>query len=90
MLIFGIRASALVKFRTPLLKFVQLKVSIKLVTVPASDINMLFLGEKPIEGVTGIITSSGQQIELYFRKHYLLKLQTDGENICFTSRHGLV
>lgn len=55
MLIFGIMASALVKFRTTLLKTVQSKVLIKLATVLASNINMAHPGKKPVKGVTGTI-----------------------------------
>ena len=44
------------------LKIVQSEVLIKLVSVPASDINIVFLGEKPAEGVTSITLSSGHQI----------------------------
>lgn len=62
MLIFGITASALVKFRTTILKILQSKVLIKLATAPASDINMALFGEKPAEDVTGTIASSGHQI----------------------------
>lgn len=53
--------SALVKFRTTILKILERKVLIKLATVPASDINMALLGEKPAEDVTGTTASSGHQ-----------------------------
>lgn len=44
MLIFHIMGSALVKFRTTLLKIMQSKVLIKLATVSASDVNKAFRG----------------------------------------------
>lgn len=62
MLIFGIMASALVKFRTTLLKTVQSKVLIKSASVLASNINMAHLGKTPVEGVTGTLASSGHHI----------------------------
>lgn len=62
MLIFGIVASALVKLRTTLLKTVWSKLLINLTILLARDINMVFLGEKPVDGVTRIIASSGHKI----------------------------
>lgn len=62
MLIFHIMGSALVKFRTTLLKIMQSKVLIKLATVPASDVNKALRGKKPVERVTGTKASTGHQI----------------------------
>lgn len=62
MLIFGIMASVLLKFRTMLFKIVQSEVLIKLATVPASNIKMALFGGRPVEGVTETIASSGHYI----------------------------